>query len=157
VQKSKRNPANSIGEAVKAAQAAALPEIAPPAEVFLREIDRPHWSAIVRARAREEWTSTDLVLAANFARCLADIERISRDLAAEPDVVTSSRGTPVPNPKFSLIDVLSRRAVALQRVLQMQPALTGRLANRQATRAAEAQAREVFEHLRAETDLIPTE
>ena len=47
---------------------AAKPPIDPPAHVRLRDGDRPFWDGIVRARARDEWCESDLVVAAQLAR-----------------------------------------------------------------------------------------
>lgn len=140
---------------MKAAQAAALGDIEPPPDVFLRDFDMPHWARVVRARARAEWTEVELVIAANLSRCLGDIERISRDLAEQPDTVLSSRGTPVPNPLFAILEQLSRRVMALQRALQMQASASERREKQGPARAAERNARAAKESLQDEDDLIP--
>lgn len=57
--------------------------------------------------------------AANLARCLHDIERISGEICAEGDVLENARGTPVVNPKHNILETLSRRCVALTRLLHM--------------------------------------
>lgn len=151
----KKNPANTVTELVKAAQNAALGDIPPPQGVFLREQDRIHWVQVTQARARNEWTDVDLVIAANLARCLADIERISASVAVESDILYSNRGTPVANPKYALLEMLSRRVMALQRALQMQSATTGAARDKIPARKAEAAAREAAAQVSAEDDLIP--
>lgn len=104
---------------VEAAINAALPVISPPAHVRLREQDAPFWVDIVKSRAREEWSKSDLVVAAQLARCQADIESESLQLESEGSVIENNRGTPVMNPRHAVLEQLSRREMALMRSLQM--------------------------------------
>lgn len=93
--------------------------IEPPAHVRLRDGDRPFWDSIVTARARDRWDNADLEIAANLARCKADIERLQSEIDREGDVLENARGTMVMNPKHTLLETLSRRAVALSRMLHV--------------------------------------
>ena len=96
----------------------------PPEHVYIRDCDKPYWESIVRARDYNAWTETDLEQAANLARCKADIDRLSSEITEEGDVVTNARGTPVVNPKHSLLETLSRRSVALSRMLHVHAEAT---------------------------------
>jgi hypothetical protein len=98
--------------------------IDPPAHIQLREGDRPFWDSVVRAREASTWSQNDLELAANLARCKADIERLCKEIGDEGDVVESARGTQIVNPKHTLLETLSRRAVALTRLLHIHPEAT---------------------------------
>jgi hypothetical protein len=98
--------------------------IDPPAHVSIPDSARPFWDSIVRARARNKWTETDYEMAANLARCKADIERIQSEVYAEGDVIENHRGTMVVNPKHTLLETLSRRAVALSRMLHVHAEAT---------------------------------
>lgn len=98
--------------------------IAPPSHVHLREGDLPFWESIVRAREANEWTTADLENAANLARCKADIERLQSEIDAEGDVIENQRGTQIINPKHTLLETLSRRAVALSRMLHVHAEAT---------------------------------
>lgn len=109
----------------------------------------------MRARARAEWTPPDLVIAANLARAFGDVERISAELEDESDIILSSRGTPVANPKYAILEQLSRRILALTRVLQIQPAASGKAEDKAPARKAEAKARAAVAELEGEGDLIP--
>jgi hypothetical protein len=95
-----------------------------PAHVRLRKTDKPFWDAVVRAREYSSWTDNDLVLAGNLARCMADIERLQTEIDAEGDVIVNARGTQIMNPKHSLLETLSRRSVALSRMLQVHAQAT---------------------------------
>lgn len=83
---------------------------------------RPFYEAIVRART--DWTDVDLTHAANLARCQADIEDCERLLKAEGTVIDNNRGTPVMNPRHTALEQLSRRSVALSRMLQVHAIAT---------------------------------
>jgi hypothetical protein len=110
--------AGTVAGDVRAMQAA-LKELQPPPHVTLREQDWSFWGAIVAARARDTWTDVDLAHASNLARTQADIERVQRELDAEGFTLVNDRGTTVQNPKFSILETLSRRAVLLSKSLQV--------------------------------------
>lgn len=116
-----RQRTDTVTGAVTAMQNALAGPIEPPSHVRLRDGDRPFWESIVSARARDKWDDADLEVAANLARCKADIERLSVEILAEGDVITNERGTPIVNPKHNLLETLSRRAVALSRMLHVHP------------------------------------
>ncbi len=141
---------------VEAMQSALAGDIEPPPHVRLRDGDRPYWIAVVRARARKEWTEADLVHAGNMARAMADIERLSREIEAEGDVIENAKGTPITNPKHSVLEMLSRRVMALSRLMQMQAVASGALEDKAKGRAQERAARATAGAVQAEDDLIPT-
>lgn len=105
-------------------RAVAAGPIEPPAYVHLRDGDRPFWEAIVTARARDTWNGSDLANAANLARCKADIERLQGEIDSEGDVIENQRGTPIVNPKHTLLETLTRRAMALSRMLHVHAEAT---------------------------------
>ena len=117
----KRNRSDSVSSKVQ--QFSSL-DASPPEHVHLRDGDLPFWRSIVRARAADSWNDADLEQAANLARCKADIERLQVEIDAEGDTVVNARGTPVMNPKHSLLETLSRRAVALSRMLHVHAEAT---------------------------------
>lgn len=139
--------------AIKTMEAATAGPIEPPAHVRLRDGDRPFWDSIVSARPRDRWDMADLEIAANLARCKADIERLQSEIDREGDVVENARGTPIMNPKHSLLETLSRRAVALSRMLHVHAeAKQGPSKLQGKALAAEREAREQVEA--ADDDLI---
>jgi hypothetical protein len=128
------------------AMQSALVDITPPLHVTLRKKDMPFWQAIVRARARDTWTDIDLTHAANLARTQADIEQVQRDLDLEGFTLVNDRGTTVQNPKFSILETLSRRAVLLSKSLQVHAHATVGESREQAVRnKSESEARRVIQ------------
>ncbi|MCZ8395892.1 TerS protein [Achromobacter ruhlandii] len=115
----KRKRSDSAAAAIQAHQNAALGPLEPPKHIQLRDIDRPFWNAIMTARARDTWTDIDLAHAANLSRAQADIERLHQALAAELDITDDDI-----NPKHKLIETLTRRAVALARMLHVHAQAT---------------------------------
>lgn len=115
----KRNRSDSAAAAVRAAQAAALGPINPPGHVSLREGDRPFWNAIVTSRARDTWSETDLCTAGNLARTQADVETLQARLDLEGYILEGKA-----NPVAALVETLTRRAVALSRVLHVHAEAT---------------------------------
>lgn len=94
----------------------------PPKHLNLSKKVMPFWDAIISARL--EWTDVDLAHACNLARCQFDIERIQKEILKEGDILTNARGTQIMNPKHALLETLSRRSVALSRMIQVHAAAT---------------------------------
>ena len=80
----KQPRAHTAAAAIKAAEDAAKGPLPVPAHVSMRDGDMPFWLGVVASRARDEWSEADLVVAAQLARCQADIE-------AEQKAVDGSR------------------------------------------------------------------
>lgn len=102
----------------------ALKGIKPPACVKLEAKHMPFFNFIVEAR--QQWTNIDLVHAANLARCLYEIEYESEMLAGEGSITLGGKNgmTPVMNPRVTVLDQLSRRAVSLSSKIQVHAAAT---------------------------------
>jgi len=142
----KRPRTDTAKAAVQAAQNAALPPLEPPACVSLRPGDRPFWERIVTSKARDNWTDVDLVTAAQLARAQADIEALQALVDAEGYVVDGKV-----NPAAQMLETLSKRTVALSRVLQVHALATvGRSADAVAAAKLERDARQADDD-----DLIP--
>lgn len=98
-----------------ATMAAATRDLSPPAHVKFRTADWPFWDAIMKERAKSEWTDADLIVAANLARAMADAERIA-------EMTTGRNGAVKINTLVASIaasDKLARRIVTLRRALQI--------------------------------------
>ena len=143
----RRKRSDSADAAIAAAKAAAMGPLEPPAHVTLRPIDRPFWNAIMEARARDTWTDVDLTTAANLARTQADIEELHGTLAAAGYMLGDK-----PHPLAAIVETLTRRAVALKRVLHVHAEATvGKSEDAAKALELERNARE-----QDEDDLIPT-
>ena len=90
-----------------------------PAHIEVTEEALAFWPAIIEARAREEWIGVDLIIAGQLAQCQSDMDREGRTLRDEGSVIENNRGTPVMNPRHSVIETLARREMALMRALRM--------------------------------------
>jgi hypothetical protein len=146
----KRQRSDSATAAVSAMMNASLPPIEPPPHVKLRDCDRPFWEGVIRARAREEWTDSDLVVGAQLARCQADMEREQEVLDQEGSVVDNHRGTQVANPRFHVLQQLAQREMALLRALRMGGPIPARDLN--SKRGLERDAVRARESVGGETD-----
>jgi hypothetical protein len=127
--KDRKARSDSAAAAIDAALAATQPYPDPPAHIRLRDEHMPFWDAIVRERARKEWTTTTLVVAAQLTRCQFDIERETELLESEGTVLEKlGRNESVlqyANPRVSVLEQLARREMALMRAL----GITGVVAN----------------------------
>lgn len=108
----RRPRSDSAKAAVQAAQNAALGPLEPPQYVTLREQDKPHWQAIMKARARHTWDEADLVTAATMARAQADILTLQAQIDIEGYVIDGKI-----NPAAQMLETLSKRVVSLSRIL----------------------------------------
>lgn len=150
----KRQPSNTAASAIKAMVNAATPLPAVPAHVKLSAADLPFWEAIMRARTRDEWTDADLIAAAQLARCQREIERESEALEREGSVIENQRGTPIMNPRHSVLEQLSRRQLALMRSLRIAGAtVTGSKENLVKSRRLQQQAEKALSEVE-EDDLL---
>jgi|SRR5690625_3663023 len=133
----RRHRSDSAKAAVKATQNAVAAPIDPPACVTLRAGDRPFWDAIVTSKARDNWTEVDLVTAAQLARAQADIEGLQQQVDSEGYILDGRI-----HPAARMVETLSKRAIALTRVLQVHALATvGRSADTVAAATLERQAR----------------
>lgn len=143
----RRHRSDSAKAATKAAQAAALGPLAPPAYVRVLKRARPFWDAIVLARPRDTWTESDLVLAASLARDYADLEILRKSIDADGLLIDGK-----PNPACDLLDKMTRRALATARQLKVDTIATvGKAQDIHKGAALEREARQQFDD-----DLIPT-
>ena len=143
----KRNRADSAASAVKAMVNAAKDDIQAPAHIKLRAGDKVFWDGVVRARARDEWTETDLAVAGQLARCLHDIEKEQQALDDEGTVLMNDKGTPVVNPRVSVLEQFARREMALMRTLRMGGRVAGAARDEAPARKIERQSRKLREEL----------
>ena len=60
-----------------ATMAAAARDLSPPVHLKIRKGDLPFWDAVIAEKPKSEWTDSDLTVAANLARAMADAERVA--------------------------------------------------------------------------------
>lgn len=125
MEKKTRTRSDSAASAVKAMFDASKAPLVPPAYVQLTPSALPYWGDVVRARARDEWTEVDLVVAAQLAQCMADMADEDAELRIEGKVVKNDRGTQVMNPRTTVMEQLARREMALMRTLRMGGRVAG--------------------------------
>lgn len=143
----KRHPANSITGQITAMENAHK-DIKIPSHVSVPDDAYPFWASITRARAAERWTDADLEIAAELARSKANIERLNKEITDEGDVVRNDRGTQIPNPKHNLLETLTRRVVALSRMIQVHAEATqGKSRDQVKTNKAQQTARTTVDNI----------
>lgn len=119
-----------------------MKKITPP--LPLENFELPFWEAITSARAT--WTNIDLMHAVNLARCMASIENNQKLLREEGDVLVNARGTQIMNPRFTVLEQLSRRSVSLSSKIQVHAAATiGESENNRNKNAAKNKAGQALE------------
>lgn len=151
--KTKRQRTDSVAGAVSS-MAGAMQVIDVPDWVALPPDALPFWRSITSARAADRWNNSDLETAAELARTKAKIERLNVDLEMEGDIITNERGTPIVNPKNALLETLTRRLVALSRMLQVHAEATqGKSRDQVPANKAQSGARKIAKGLEGD-DLI---
>ena len=144
----KHRAVDTVSGAVDAMLDASKPLPDVPAHVTLRAQDKPFWVGVVSTRARGDWSPTDLVLAAQLARCQSDIETEQQALYGEGTVIPNERGTMVTNPRFRALNELKQSQLATVRALALNAtAKTDKrdIGNRNAVARAASRAREEVE------------
>ncbi|MDX0007816.1 terminase small subunit [Sinorhizobium meliloti] len=109
---------DSAAEAVRV-MAKATTEIEPPANVPLDEEDQPFFRNVIAEYARSEWSSHQLELAAMLARTMADLTREQKLLRDEGGVAYSEKGTPVANPRKSIVQMHASSILSFRRSLSL--------------------------------------
>ncbi|RVO55152.1 terminase small subunit [Sinorhizobium meliloti] len=109
---------DSAAEAVRV-MAKATTEIDPPANVPLDEEDLPFFRNVIAEYARSEWSSHQLELAAMLARTMADLTREQKLLRDEGGVAYSEKGTPVANPRKSIVQMHASSILSFRRSLSL--------------------------------------
>lgn len=109
---------DSASEAVRV-MAKAVTEIQPPDNVPLDDEDRPFFGNVIAEYARSEWSAHQLELAAMLARTMADLTREQALLRSEGGVSYSEKGTPVANPRKSIVQMHASSILSFRRSLAL--------------------------------------
>lgn len=115
---------DSVSEAVRIAHGSTA-AITPPSNVPLDDGDLPFFASVLAEFARTEWTAHQLELAANLARMMADMTRELRALRDEGSVLASEKGTPVVNPRKTVVQMHSSTILSMRRSLSLHARAQG--------------------------------
>lgn len=109
---------DSAEEQVRVMTGAAT-QINPPENVPLDEGDLVFFHNIIDEFARVEWTPHQIELAAMLARTMADMVDAQQQLREQGWVVYSEKGTPVPNPLKSIVQMHAGTIFSMRRSLSL--------------------------------------
>jgi hypothetical protein len=115
---------DSAAEAIRVMARAATP-VLPPASVPLAPEDEPFFASVIAEFARSDWTAHQLELAAMLARTMSDLEREQRALREEGSVVHTEKGTPVVNPRKSVVQMHAGSILSFRRSLALHARAQG--------------------------------
>lgn len=96
-----------------ATMVAAARDLSPPKHLRIRRGDLPFWDSVIAERAKSEWTESDLAVAANLTRAMADAERVA-GYAVDGGGHVNTR---IVLAMIGASDKLARRIVTLRRAL----------------------------------------
>lgn len=100
-------------------------QISPPSNVPLAADDLPFFASVIGEFARSEWTAHQLELAAMLARTMADLEKDQRLMREEGPIMATDRGTPVVNPRKTVIQMNASIILSYRRSLQLHARAQG--------------------------------
>ncbi len=109
---------DSVEEIVRV-MAKASSEVSPPANVPLDAEDMPFFQSVIAEYARADWSAHQLELAAMLARTMADLTREQQLLRVEGGVAYSDKGTPVANPRKSIVQMHASSILSFRRSLSL--------------------------------------
>ncbi|MDR5008290.1 terminase small subunit [Agrobacterium fabacearum] len=114
----KKTRVDSVAEAVRIASAV-NEEITFPENVPLEEGDVPFFKNVIAEYARAEWSAHQLEIAAMLARTMADLVREQDLLRSEGAVAYSEKGTPLANPRKSIVQMHASSILSFRRSLAL--------------------------------------
>jgi hypothetical protein len=120
----KRPRIDSTAAAVETARAAQR-QIVPPSNVPLDARDLPFFASVLAEFARSEWSAHQLELAAMLARTMADLEQDQRLMRAEGPIMATEKGTPVVNPRKTVIQMNASIILSYRRSLSLHARAQG--------------------------------
>ena len=103
----------------------ATKQIHPPSTVPLDDADMPFFANVIEEFARSEWTSHQLELAAMLARTMADLNREQLALREEGTIMHTDKGTPVVNPRKTVIQMHASTILSYRRSLGLHARAQG--------------------------------
>jgi len=121
----RRNRVDGSAGVMEVVQGALSGPPEPPAGVKISEGVRPFWELVTTAKAKRAWTNSDLVLAADVARCMFRLE----SLAGQLESLIYSHGEQGEESREAeklekLADMLAKRIRMMNAHLQIHPEAT---------------------------------
>lgn len=120
----KRPRIDTAAGAVDAAQRSQA-QISPPSNVPLTDADLPFFASVIAEFARSEWSAHQLELAAMLARTMADLEKDQRLMRIEGPIMATEKGTPVVNPRKTVIQMNASIILSYRRSLSLHARAQG--------------------------------
>jgi hypothetical protein len=120
----KKQRIDSTSEQVRVMSKATC-QIHPPSTVPLDDEDLPFFANVIEEFARSEWTAHQLELAALLARTVADLNREQLAMRQEGTVLTTDKGTPVVNPRKTVIQMHASTILSYRRSLGLNARAQG--------------------------------
>ena len=121
---SRKQRIDSTAAAVEIAKASGR-QINPPSNVPLEDRDLPFFASVIAEFARSDWTAHRLELAAMLARTMADLESDQRLMREEGPIMATDRGTPVVNPRKTVIQMNASIILSYRRSLSLHARAQG--------------------------------
>lgn len=115
---------DSAAEAV-AVMLKATRDIEPPAHSPLDDDALPFWDDIIAARAKSEWNGHDLSCASDLANAMAQLVENRRLLRQEGERTETSNGSPMANPRVSVVHGLHAQIKAARQSLNIHGRASG--------------------------------
>ncbi len=91
--------------------------IKPPKHIRMAKEDMPFFENVVSEFARSEWSEHALEIASILARTLCDLEREQFLLREEGSISTTEKGTPVANPRKTIVQMHAGTILSLRKSL----------------------------------------
>ena len=120
----KKQRIDSASEQVRV-MSKATKQIHPPSTVPLDDSDMPFFANVLEEFARSEWTSHQLELAAMLARTMSDLNREQLALREEGTIMHTDKGTPVVNPRKTVIQMHASTILSYRRSLGLHARAQG--------------------------------
>lgn len=79
----------------------------------------PFFLSVIAEFARSEWTAHQLEIAAMLARTMADLNREQQALRVEGSVMATEKGTPVVNPRKTVVQMHASSILSFRRSLSL--------------------------------------
>ena len=93
--------------------------IAAPKNIRMDKDDLTFFNSVIAEFARSEWSAHQLELAALLARAMVDMEREQFKLREDGSVLYSEKGTPVVNPRKTVVQMTAGTILSMRRSLSL--------------------------------------